>query len=121
MAPTPGGSSRSCCKNAGATRVVFTVSTRDGWEQLDCEVDGEALGFEDPRRVLFSLYASSKESSMARCPMRSASSGRSPTGCWCACAVASTTMPWNAGSPTRWSSRRVVCGREMHRRSASRF
>jgi transglutaminase-like putative cysteine protease len=46
-------------RDAGARRVVFTVS-EDG-DEVTCDDDGEGMSQEHARRYLFTLYASSKE------------------------------------------------------------
>lgn len=48
-------------RDAGATKVTFTVREGDGCEIVCCRDDGEGMTFAHARRYLFSLYASSKE------------------------------------------------------------
>jgi hypothetical protein len=47
-------------RDAGATQVVFEVETGPDGSRLVCRDDGEGMSFEDARRYLFTLYASSK-------------------------------------------------------------
>jgi hypothetical protein len=49
-------------RDAGATRATFALAAQDGHEVLVCQDDGEGMTFEDARRYLFALYASTKES-----------------------------------------------------------
>jgi hypothetical protein len=48
-------------RDAGATRVRFSIAVREDHTVLSCSDDGEGMSFEHARRFLFSLYASSKE------------------------------------------------------------
>jgi hypothetical protein len=47
-------------RDAGATRVAFTIEREAGRDRIRCRDDGCGMTFEHARRYLFTLYASSK-------------------------------------------------------------
>ncbi len=48
-------------RDAGASRVDFTVERRNGVDRIVCRDDGCGMSFEHARKYLFTLYASSKQ------------------------------------------------------------
>ncbi len=92
-------------RDAGASRIEVQVGESADGLTLSFRDDGSGMSFEDARRFLFRLYASSKEGT-------SESAGRFGVGFWSILRFEPTRFRIESGSETRWA---VECAGDLSR------